>query len=118
MTEENKSLGNVLVSHRAIATVACQSTLSSYGVVGLSPRNLVNGLTNVIIKDPTTGIDVHYDGELLEIDVYVVLEYGTRIKSVASTIAHQVKYAVESTFGLAVNHVNVHVRGLRISNTD
>jgi uncharacterized alkaline shock family protein YloU len=47
-----------------------------------------------------------------------VLEYGTRIKSVASTIAHQVQYQVETTFGLKVNRVNIHVRGLRISDID
>lgn len=118
MTDEKYSLGNVLVSHRAIATVACQSALSSYGVVGLAPKNLVNGLANVILKDPTNGVEVKYDGNRLDIDLYVVLEYGTRIKSVASTIAHQVQYQVETTFSITVSQVNVHVRGLRISNTD
>jgi uncharacterized alkaline shock family protein YloU len=118
MTEDNKPIGNVLVSHRAIATVACQSALSSYGVVGLAPKNFVDGLANVILKDPTHGVEVKYDGYKVDIDVFVVLEYGIRIKSVAATIAHQIQYQVENTFGITVNHVNVHVRGLRISDTD
>jgi uncharacterized alkaline shock family protein YloU len=118
MMDELNPKGNILVSHRAIATVACQSTLTSYGVVGLAPKNFVDGLANVILKDPSHGVEVKYDGTKVDIDVYVVLEYGIRIKSVASTIAHQVQYQVEKTFGLTVNHVNVHVRGLRISNTD
>ena len=118
MTDEPKPIGKVLVSHRAIATVACQSALSSYGVVGLAPKNFMNGLANVILKDPTHGVDVKYDGNKVDIDVFVVLEYGIRIKSVAATIAHQIQYQVEKTFGITVNHVNVHVRGLRISDTD
>lgn len=116
--DEKYPVGNVFVSHRAIAAVACQSTLSSYGVVGLAPKNFVDGLTNVILKDPSHGVDVRYDGARVDIEVFVVLEYGIRIKSVAATIAHQVQYQVEKTFGLPVDHVNVHVRGLRISNTD
>jgi len=118
MTDETKSLGSISVSHRSIATVACQSTLSSYGVVGMAPTSLVNGLANVILKDPTNGVEVKFDGSQVNLDVFVVLEYGTRIKSVASTIANQVQYQVESTFGLKVNRVNVHVRGLHISDTD
>jgi uncharacterized alkaline shock family protein YloU len=118
MTDENKTLGNILVSHRAIATVACQTALSSYGVVGMAAKNLANGIANVLLKDPTNGVEVRYDGSLVDLDIYVVLEYGTRIKSVASTIAHQVQYQVETTFGLKVNRVNIHVRGLRISDID
>jgi uncharacterized alkaline shock family protein YloU len=118
MTDEKNPKGKILVSHRAIATVACQSALSSYGVVGLAPKNLVDGWTNVILKDPSHGVEVKYDGAGVDIDVFVVLEYGIRIKSVATTISHQVQYQVEKTFGLTVNRVNVHVRGLRISDTD
>jgi uncharacterized alkaline shock family protein YloU len=118
MMDDNNPIGNVFVSHRAIATVACQSALGSYGVVGLAPKNFVDGLTNVILKDPSHGVDVRYDGTRIDIDVYVVIEYGIRIKSVAATIAHQVQYQVENTFGLPVDHVNVHIRGLRISDTD
>jgi len=118
MSEDNNLLGNIYISHRAIASVACQSALSSYGVVGLAPKSIVEGIANVIIKDPALGVDVHFDGEVVDLDLYIVVEYGTRIKSVASTVASQVHYQVENTIGLPVRHVNVHIRGLRISDTD
>jgi len=118
MSEKNNPNGNIFISHQAIASVACQSALSSYGVVGLAPKNLVEGLANVILKDPTLGVDVKYDGDQVDLDLYIIIEYGTRIKSVASTVAHQVHYQIEHTIGLPVRNVNVHVRGLRISNTD
>ncbi len=118
MNEENNLLGNIYISHRAIASVACQSALSSYGVVGLAPKNLVEGIANVILKDPALGVDVHFDGEVVDLDLYIVVEYGTRIKAVASTVAEQVHYQVENTIGLPVRQVNVHIRGLRISDTD
>jgi uncharacterized alkaline shock family protein YloU len=118
MSEDANLLGNVYISHRAIATIASQSALESYGVVGLAAKNLAEGLAQVLVKDPTLGIDVRYDATCIEIDLYIIVEYGTRIKSVASSVAENVRYNVERAIGLPVNQVNIHVRGLRISNTD
>ena len=118
MDNSNNPLGNIFVSYRAIATVACQSALSSYGVVGLSAKNLAEGLVQVIVKDPTLGVDVRFLGKSIQIDLFIIVEYGTRIKSVASSVSDNVRYQVEKTIGLPVNQVNVHVRGLRISNPD
>jgi len=118
MKEGNNSLGNVFVSYRAIATVVYQSALQSYGVVGLAAKNLAEGLAQVLVKDPTLGVDVRFDGKAIQIDLYVIVEYGTRIKTVATTVSENVRYQVEKTFGLPVTEMNVHVRGLRISDTD
>lgn len=110
--------GDIYVSYRAISTIAYQSALESYGVVGFAPKNLADGLVQAIVNDPISGVDVHYDKKSITIDLYVIVEYGTRIKSVATSVAGNVKYKVESTIGLPVSAVNVHVRGLRISNPD
>jgi uncharacterized alkaline shock family protein YloU len=118
MKEGNNPLGNIYVSYRAISTVAYQSALQSYGVVGLAAKNLAWGLAQVLVKDPTLGVDVHFDDKSIQIDLYVIVEYGTRIKSVAASVSDNVRYQVERVFGLPVSQVNVHVRGLRISNTD
>ena len=118
MKEGNNPLGNIFVSYRAIATVAYQSALQSYGVVGLAAKNLAEGLAQVLVKDPTLGVDVHFDSKSIKIDLYVIVEYGTRIKSVAGSVSDNVRYQVERVFGLPVSQVNIHVRGLRISNTD
>ncbi len=118
MKEGNNPLGNIFVSYRAIATVAYQSALQSYGVVGLAAKNLAEGLAQVLVKDPTLGVDVHFDSSSIKIDLYVIVEYGTRIKSVAGSVSDNVRYQVERIFGLPVSQVNIHVRGLRISNTD
>lgn len=118
MKDGTNPLGNIFVSHRAIATIACQSALSSYGVVGLAAKNIAIGLAQAIIKDPTLGVDIDFDGKYLEVNLYIIIEYGTRITSVASSVSESVRFQLEKTLGLSVNQVNVHVRGLRISNPD
>lgn len=118
MSEESNPLGNVYVSNQAIATIAYQAALSSYGVVGLAAKNLAEGISHVLVKDPTLGVDIQYDDNCIVINLYIIVEYGTRIKSVADSVTDNVRYQVEKSVGLPVKEVNVHVRGLRISDTD
>lgn len=118
MPDETTPIGSIHVSPRAIASIAYYAALQSYGVVGLAPKNLVDGLTQVLVQDPTHGVEVSYDGESIQIDLYIVIEYGTRIKSVAGSVSNTVRYQVERALGMPVNEVNVHVNGLRISDLD
>lgn len=118
MGQEKTALGSIHVSPNAIATVAYHATLQSYGVVGLAPKNLAEGIAATITREPSRGVSVHFDGDKLDIDIYVILEYGTRIATVAQSVGSTVKYHVEKTIGLGVSSVNVHVQGLRVSNPD
>jgi uncharacterized alkaline shock family protein YloU len=118
MNTDDSQLGRVTISPRAIATIAYQAARQSYGVVGLTSKNLMEGITQVIVKDPTHGVEVKYDGQKISIDIYVIIEYGTRIKSVASSVGNSIKFNVEKALGMPVEQVNVHVRGLRVSDMD
>lgn len=118
MGEETTSMGGIHISPNAVATIAYHATLQSYGVVGLAPKNLADGIVSQITREPSRGISVHYkDGEI-NIDIHVIVEYGTRITSVADSVANTVRFHVEKALGLRINSVNVHVAGLRISNMD
>jgi uncharacterized alkaline shock family protein YloU len=118
MSEETTTLGTIQVSPNALATIAYHATLTSYGVVGLAPKNLAEGLATTITREPAHGVSVHYNGEEIDIDVHIIIEYGTRITSVADSVAATVRYQVEKALGLPIHHVNVHVQGLRVSNPD
>lgn len=114
MGEETTTLGTIRISPKAVARIAYHAALRSYGVVGLAPKNLAEGLA--ITKDPTRGVSVHYDGESVDIDIHVIVEYGTRITSVADSVANSVRFNVEKALGMPVRSVNIHIQGLRVSN--
>lgn len=118
MGEETTSLGGIHISPNAVATIAYHATMQSYGVVGLAPKNFADGLVHTITREPSRGVTVHYNGEDIDIDIHIIIEYGTRINSVATSVANTVRFRVERALGLHVNSVNVHVAGLRISDTD
>jgi uncharacterized alkaline shock family protein YloU len=118
MGEETTSLGGIHISPNAVATIAYHATLESYGVVGLAPKNLADGIVKTITREPSRGVSVRYNGEDIDIDIHIIVEYGTRINSVADSVANTVRFHVEKALGLRVNAVNVHVAGLRVSDPD
>ena len=118
MGEETTSLGGIHISPNAIATIAYHATLESYGVVGLAPMNLADGIVKSITREPLRGVSVDYNGEQIDIEIHIVVEYGTRINAVAESVANTVRYHVEKALGLKVNNINIHVAGLRVSNLD
>jgi uncharacterized alkaline shock family protein YloU len=118
MSEATNPLGTIFVSHRAISTIAYQSALESYGVVGFAAKNFAQGITQVLVKDPALGVEVHFDGHSIKIDLFIIVEYGVRITAVSTSVADAVRFQIEKATGLQVGQVNIHVRGLRISNAD
>ena len=48
MGEEKTSLGRIHISPNAIVTIAYHATLESYGVVGLAPMNIADGIVKSI----------------------------------------------------------------------
>lgn len=115
---KHNELGSILIQKDAIASIARQSTLQSYGIVGLAPKNLIENIRQLLVKDTKYGVEVEFDHDSLVIDLFIVVEYGTRIKSITNSVVNSVKYNVEKTVGLPVRRINVHVRGLRISDMD
>jgi len=113
---EKTSLGSIEVSPTAIASLASQAVLECYGVVGMASKDLASGIVEIL--QPSShrrGVDVNIGDDLIEIDLYVVIEYGTRIATVARNIQSVVKYTAEKALSVPVVAVNVHVQDLRVS---
>ena len=118
MTQDSNPLGNIEVSPEAIATIASQAVLTTYGVVGMAAKNRVEGLANRLTRDPRLGVEVLLGDETIGINLYIIVEYGTRISSVAGSVANSVRFQVEKALGQPIGDVNVHVQGLRVSGSD
>ena len=110
------TLGKVEVSPKAIAHLASRAAQRSYGVVGLAPRNARPGWAELLRREEAyKGVEVSFPDGKVCIDLYVVIEYGTRISEVARNIMSGVKFAVESALGVAGVQVNINVQDIRVS---
>jgi uncharacterized alkaline shock family protein YloU len=117
VTTNETDLGKIEISPTAIATLAVETALSSYGVVGLANRSKFDdwrrSLLHGVYAQP--GVTVSMQDNAVVVDLYIVIEYGTRISEVARSVMHRVQYTLEQTVGLPVGAVNIHVQGLRVS---
>ncbi len=118
MATSDESLGQIDISPSTVATIATRSVHQCYGVVGMASKNLVEGIAHLLTRDARRGIEVSFEDDGIIIDVYVIVEYGTRIRTVAQSIQNTVKFHVEKALGMPVKAVNVYIQGLRVSNGD
>jgi uncharacterized alkaline shock family protein YloU len=118
MTTETE-FGTIEISFSAIASIASHAVLESYGVVGMASTSFKDGLVQLLAPSASHyGVDVHLVDDQIVIDLYVIIEYGTRISEVAHNIMSAVKFRVEKALGMPVAEVNVHVQDLRVSQED
>ena len=54
------------------------------------------------------------DGDMLDVDLYIIVEYGISISEVCKTIVETVRYKLESTTGVKVRKISISVEGIRI----
>lgn len=114
--ELTPAAGHIRVSPAAIGGVARTAVLECYGVVGIAAKRMKGGRAQVLDENHyERGIVVTMESGAVSIDVYVVVEYGTRISEVAHNIITAVGVAVRRSLGAMPIRVNVNVQGLRIS---
>jgi uncharacterized alkaline shock family protein YloU len=117
--DDDGAPGKVVVSARAIGSVAYQATLGCYGIVELVPQNLRSlvgrRLGHPPPPDARDGIAVQMDSDGITITLHVVVEYGLPIAAAAHNAIRTVFFAIERAFGIRPVAVNVHVHGLRFS---
>lgn len=114
--ELDRKPGRIEVSPRAISMAAARVVLDCYGVVGIAGRKLRHGRA-ILLEDHDyhQGIVVSVRADEVVVDVYVVIEYGTRISEVAHNVMHAVRDTLCRMLGTRAVRVNVNVQGLRIS---
>ena len=53
-------------------------------------------------------------GDMLDVDLFIIVEYGISIAEVCRGIVDTVRYKLESMTGVKVRKVNISVEGIRI----
>ena len=111
---ETESLnGSVKISNDVIAAIAGVSAEETKGVAymytsisGAIAEKFVNR------KNLSKGVKVEIFPEGIELDLYIVIDFGARVREVAEAVQSSVKSNVESMTGMEVKAVNVHIESV------
>lgn len=109
--------GAVEVSPAVVARIAGDAAMECYGVVGMASRTFVEWILSLIGRPPVTkGVQVHLHPTEIVVELHVVIEYGTRIITVADNVAHAVCFRLERALGTSALRVHVFVEDVRVGN--
>lgn len=114
-TDEGSDLGAIMVHHGVIAVIARIAALKVPGVVDMS-GSFTDGIANMIGRNTgERGVRVDMQGQKVDLEVNIVVEYGAKIPQVAWAVQNEVRRAIEEMTGKKVGAVNVLIQSVRMS---
>ncbi|MBM0867680.1 putative alkaline shock family protein YloU [Staphylococcus auricularis] len=110
--------GHIDISNDVIASVVGSKAVECYGIVGMASRQQVrDGIAEILGHENfAKGIIVREDKGVIDVDMYIIVSYGTKITEVANNVQSTVKYTLEQTLKIKVNSINIFVQGVRVNN--
>ncbi|MGI5957959.1 MAG: Asp23/Gls24 family envelope stress response protein [Massiliimalia sp.] len=108
---QKREIGTLNISEAVIEKIARLVVNEVEGVARLTPAPLT--WKDVLFSSAgKKAIRLQVEAGVAEMDVYVILKAGYRIKDVAEHIQEYVKNAVQNMAAVTVSKVNVHVQGV------
>jgi uncharacterized alkaline shock family protein YloU len=108
--------GNINYSEEVLAKIVGLSTMECYGVVGMVSRNAGDGLWQIMgVENLSKGVKIQLtDENKLQIELFIMVEYGTKISVISNNIIQKVRYSVENYTGVNVSCITVNVQAVRV----
>lgn len=99
--EMETKLGKIEITTDVIATLAGGAAEENFGIVGMASQHQIrDGLTDILRRENyTKGVIVRQEDDGLNIDMYIIVGFGTKISEVAHNVQERVKYTLEKNVG-------------------
>lgn len=111
----NNEYGTINISSDVIANIAGAAAVECYGLVGMANKSASSGIVSLLTGDQIgRGVNVHFEEDALIIDLFVIIQFGTKISVVAENIIKAVKYSVENQTGIPVKKVHLNIESVRV----
>ncbi len=115
---EKYETGSIRIANEVVRIIAGLAASEVKGVVGMS-GGVVDGFAELVKKkNLAKGVKVEVGEKQAAVDLFVIIEYGSKIPDIAYMIQENVKRAIESMTGLEVIEVNVHIQGVEFRQDD
>ena len=108
-------LGTIYIAEDVMMKVVGYAALECYGIVAMSGKKATDGIVEWLGRENLSkGVQIRNVGDMLDVDLYIIVEYGISISEVCKTIVETIRYKLESMTGVKVRKVSVSVEGIRI----
>ena len=108
-------IGTVYITEEVMLKVVGYAALECYGIVAMSSKRAKDGLVHWLGRENLSkGVQLRLVDDMLDVDLFIIVEYGISIAEVCKTIVETVRYKLESMTGVKVRRVNISVEGVRV----
>ena len=108
-------IGTIYISEDVMLKVVGYAALECYGIVGMAAKRSTDGIVQLLGRENLSrGVQVRLVDDQLDVDLFIVVEYGISVAEVCKRIVEVVRYKLESMTGVKVRSVNISVEGIRV----
>ena len=108
-------VGTIYITEDVMLKVVGYAALECYGIVAMSSKRAKDGLVEWLGRENLSkGVQLRMADDMLDVDLFIIVEYGISIAEVCKAIVETVRYKLESMTGVSVRKVNISVEGIRL----
>lgn len=117
VSNDEESKDNVTYKKNVVMSIVSLATQEINGVASIS-RSAVSAVKSAFSKNMNRGIIIEFEGNKARIDVFIDILFGYSVKDVSFRVQENIKSSVESMTEYKVGSVNVHIVGVKFSESD
>lgn len=111
----DKIAGSLHVANEVLADIVGNAAMESYGIVGMAAPNAADGIAKLLPHSRLRrGIVINNTEKGLQVDLYVIIEYGTNINTVSQNLIDKVSFVLTEYAKVPLSGVEVHVQGIKV----
>ncbi|MBT3240711.1 MAG: Asp23/Gls24 family envelope stress response protein [Chloroflexi bacterium] len=113
MSKETRSPGRTTVAPDVILSIARLTAISVEGVSQMSGYTHINELFQKGHR--SSGVRINIDENIVNVDLYVVLENNVNVRQISRDIQQEVSRAIIEMVGMETGQINIHVEDIDYS---
>lgn len=118
MSNDERSIqipGVVEVDEGVIKDMIGYIALTNYGVSGMASPSITDGIAKMLPRARLRkGIVLHNHETSVAVELYIIVQYGVNVATVAENLADTVRYALEEYLQIDVEDISVNIQGVKI----
>jgi len=117
VADDEESKDNVTYKKNVVMSIVSLATQEINGVASLS-RTAVSAIKSAFSKNINRGIIIDFVDNKAHIDVFINVVFGYSVRDVSFRVQENIKSSVESMTEYKVGSVNVHIVGVKFSESE
>lgn len=110
MTGYTRPPGKTTFTPDVLVTIARMATLEVEGVRRMAP--ISGGVNKLFRRGDNDGVRISVEDDIVNLDLYVILEHDLNIRDVSRNIQQRVARAIQEMVSMEVGHINIHIEDI------